>query len=158
MIVEVKWNGSLYKDQIQLDFFNALLPRLISSDSKILKDDSPSISCSQEQFDDYHFVHEELESLTDLSGEVSGSQRAKTPLGIPNGDQIRHIPDIVDKRVFSIAQEIDSIGTELARVSLTPTKIKRTDEIEEPSHLPIVFVASCAAVLFFVTQKIRRSS
>lgn len=158
----MKWNGALYKEQIELDFFNALLPLLIFGDSAIPDGDSPPIACSKKQLDDYHFVHGQLESLTELSKtfarEVSESRPVRAPLVIPSGDQISHIPDIVDARVFSIAQEIDSIRAELARARMAAAKIKQTAEVGRSTNLPIFFVASCAAVLLFVVQKVRRSS
>jgi hypothetical protein len=89
---------------------------------------------------------------------VSESRRVRTPLVIPSGDQISHIPDIVDVRVFSISQEIETMGEELAKVRLAAEKIKQTAEVGRLNKISIVFMASCAAVLFFVIQKVRKSS
>jgi hypothetical protein len=160
MIVEVKWDGSLYKFQIELDFFNALLPRLIFGDTAIPESELHPPHCPQSHFDDYHSVHGQLESLTDLSQEfrrgIEESRPVRAPLVLPSGDQISHIPDLVDHRLFSIAREIGTIEAELATVRAASARIRNSGQLSRSSVFPMVFAASCAAILFFVIQKSHR--
>jgi hypothetical protein len=159
MVIEVRWAGALYKDQIQLDFFNVLLPRVSFGDRPIPQDDRAPLACSQDRFDEYHTLHNFLEDLTDLSNtlarQISQGRPERASLVLPSADQISHIPDLVDFHNFSIADELAGLTEGLQRTRRAAREIERATASGRAT-IPLLFGASCAVVLFFVISKASR--
>jgi hypothetical protein len=156
LVIEVAWRGSIFKAQIEADFYNALFPMLLFGDEQQIDPES----APQIRFPDYHRIHAQLETLCALGErlrvEVEDAHCARAPLGIPSGEQISHVPDLVDARGFSAADEIAVMARSVARcrdaMEGIRSEITRNNDI---GAAPMLFLAACATVLFAVLRATR---
>ncbi|OHT15353.1 hypothetical protein TRFO_42549 [Tritrichomonas foetus] len=154
--IEVNYSGGTFKDQIEQNFFDAILPLICIG--KQNADTPKALVVSPRKFQAYHFIHEQLEQLKAssqyYSDVVEQSRLKRTQLTLPSADQIARITEIVDPSNFSIQTELNQLTEEAERTMKIVGEIKRArQQTENSSSLPIFVLASCAAVAFLVVSR-----
>lgn len=159
--VDVEWSGQVLTSEIEEDFLKALRRRLVFEDEG---NDDVSVSRdeSSSQLEEYHSVHAQLESLAHLSEQflkaVDDAKLDRCQLSLPSGDQISQVSEYVSADRFSISDDVRDMRAEVDRTQRLVSEIKRArQQTGNSSVLPIFILASCAAAIFLVLSRSRRS-
>lgn len=158
--VDIEWDGSTLKKEIEEDFFKSLRRRIVlqdDTDAESNVDDNSVV-----QFQEYHSVHDQLESLASLSEQflraVDDAKLDRGPLVLPSGDQISQVSEYVNPDRFSIRDDVRDMRAEVERTQRLVSEIKRArQQTSNSSVLPIFILASCAAALFLVISRTKKS-
>lgn len=157
--IQINYKGDTMRDQIENQFFKALLSHFfLENISKIPEFSSDHSLVPSQQFSDYHFLYDELEELKaysrDFQNIIEESRLQRKPLVLPNSDQIANITDVVDPSRFSIQDEIKQMKAETDRTLRIVSELKQArQDTTTSSSLPIFILASCAAVVFLVISR-----
>lgn len=156
----VFYTGGVYKSQIEDDFFRALKPLLIDeaeNGSTAMKRDKFSI----EHLQAYHDLHDDLEELKKcskaLNDIVEKAKIVRKPLEVPSRDQISQTTDLVSYEKFSIQNEINLMNAEADRTFRIVGSIEKArEQILGTNSLPLLIMASCAAVIAIVISRSKK--
>ena len=159
MTVDIEWSGSVLKDQIEREFFNAFRRRIVfSDDAENVAGESEPVPASLMQFQEYHSVHDHLQRLTGLSERylkaLENAKLDRKQLILPSGDQISQVTELVEPERFSIEKDVNEMKAEIDRTQRIVSEIKRArQQTSNSSVLPIFILASCTAAMFFVISR-----
>jgi hypothetical protein len=157
MDFEIKWKGSVFREQIESDFFEVFKKITVFGETP---SPGPVESEPTDQFREYQSVHDELAMIKSLSSELSEtvdrSGPSERPLILPSGDQIARIPSIVAIERLSMSGEIEEIQREAARTAEIVQLIEERKRLSEKSKLfPLVLWAGAGAFFLALLGRTR---